>query len=47
MAGAAGLVLGAVYLAARKNLWAPRIVHGLLGTISISAIYLGMAGQVS
>jgi membrane protease YdiL (CAAX protease family) len=47
MAGAAGLVLGAVYLAARKNLWAPIILHGLVDTISISAIYLGTAGQVS
>jgi membrane protease YdiL (CAAX protease family) len=47
MAGAAGLVLGAVYLAARKNLWAPIILHGLVDTVSISAIYFGVAGQVS
>jgi membrane protease YdiL (CAAX protease family) len=47
MAGSAGFVLGAVYLAARKNLWAPIILHGLVDTVSISAIYLGVAGQVS
>jgi membrane protease YdiL (CAAX protease family) len=45
MAGSTGLVLGAVYLAARKNLWAPIILHGLVDTISISAIYFGVAGQ--
>jgi len=45
MAGSTGLVLGAVYLAARKNLWAPIILHGLVDTVSISAIYLGVAGQ--
>jgi membrane protease YdiL (CAAX protease family) len=47
MAGSTGLVLGAVYLGAGKNLWAPIILHGLVDTISISAIYLGVAGQVA
>jgi membrane protease YdiL (CAAX protease family) len=47
MAGSTGLILGAVYLAARKNLLAPIILHGLVDTISISAIYFGVAGQVA
>ncbi len=42
-AGGTGLVLGLVYLAARKDLWAPIILHGLVDTISLTAIYMGAA----
>jgi uncharacterized protein len=42
-AGGTGLVLGIVYLAARRNLWAPIMLHGLIDTVSLIAIYFGLA----
>ena len=38
---AAGLVLGAVRLAGRGNLVACIVLHGLIDTISLTAVYLG------
>ena len=38
---AAGLVLGAVRLAGRGNLIACIVLHGLIDTISLTAVYLG------
>ena len=40
-AGAIGLVMGIIYLAGRRNLWACILLHGLVDTVSLSAIYLG------
>jgi membrane protease YdiL (CAAX protease family) len=41
------LVLGLVYIGARKNLWAGILLHGLVDTVSITAVYLGAAGQAA
>jgi membrane protease YdiL (CAAX protease family) len=38
---AAGLVYGAVYLRAGRNLWAPIIAHGMYDTVGLAFIYLG------
>ena len=38
---AAGLVYGAVYLRAGRNLWAPIIAHGVYDTVGLAFIYLG------
>jgi membrane protease YdiL (CAAX protease family) len=37
----AGLILGAVYLIARRNLWACVIAHGLIDTVGVVAAYFG------
>ena len=42
LAGSTGLVLGLVYLAGRRNLWAPIILHGLVDTITLTAVFLGV-----
>jgi membrane protease YdiL (CAAX protease family) len=47
LATGAGLVLGLVYIAARRNLWAPIILHGLIDTVTLSAVYFGVAGQAA
>jgi uncharacterized protein len=47
LAGSTGLILGVVYLAGRKNLWAPIILHGLVDTVSLSAVFLGVASKVA
>ena len=38
---AAGLVYGAVYLRAGRNLWAPIIAHGMYDTVGLAFLYLG------
>jgi len=38
----AGLVLGTVYLMARRNLWACVIAHGLIDTVGVAAAFLGI-----
>jgi uncharacterized protein len=38
---AAGLVYGAVYLRAGRNLWAPIIAHGVYDTVGLAFLYLG------
>jgi membrane protease YdiL (CAAX protease family) len=37
----AGLVLGAVFLAGRRNLVACMVLHGLIDTVSLTALFLG------
>lgn len=39
--GVIGLVLAMAYLAADRNLWVPVVGHGLLDTVSLTALYLG------
>ena len=41
MAAATGLVLGFVYVISGRNLWACIILHGLVDTVSLTALYLG------
>ena len=41
--GAAGLVLGVVYLAGRRNLVANMVLHGLVDTVSLTVLFLGLA----
>ncbi|MES2340165.1 MAG: CPBP family intramembrane glutamic endopeptidase [Pseudomonadota bacterium] len=41
LAGGAGLVLGGVWLAGRRNLAACMILHALIDTISLTAVFLG------
>jgi uncharacterized protein len=43
LAGTTGLIIGLVYLAGGRNLWACILLHGLIDTVSISAIYFGFA----
>lgn len=38
----AGLVLGLLYLLARRNLWLPILAHGIIDTIGILLIYAGL-----
>ena len=44
LAALTGLMLGFVYLLGNRNLWACIILHGMIDTISLTAIYLGAAG---
>jgi membrane protease YdiL (CAAX protease family) len=37
----AGLILGAAYLMARRNLWACVLAHGLIDTVGVVAAYFG------
>jgi membrane protease YdiL (CAAX protease family) len=37
----AGLILGAAYLLARRNLWACVLAHGLIDTVGVVAAYFG------
>jgi membrane protease YdiL (CAAX protease family) len=41
--GVAGLLLGAAYLAAGRNLWAPILGHGFIDTLGIVLLYFGWA----
>lgn len=43
IAGATGLVIGLVYLFGGRNLWICILLHGLIDTVSLTAIYLGAA----
>ena len=47
LAGSTGLVLGAVYLAGRGNLWAPIILHGVVDTVTLTAVFSGVAPLVA
>lgn len=40
----AGLVLGLLYLQARRNLWLPILAHGILDTTGFLLIYFGWVG---
>ncbi len=40
--GSVGLVLGLLFLRARRNLWVVIIAHGLIDTVSLTAFYLGL-----
>jgi membrane protease YdiL (CAAX protease family) len=44
VAGALGLVLGFVWWFSGRNLWAGIVVHGILDSISLTALYLGLIG---
>jgi membrane protease YdiL (CAAX protease family) len=39
--GLAGLLLGVLYLLARRNLWLPILAHGILDTVGFLLIYAG------
>ena len=38
----AGIVLGSVYYFSGRNLWAPIIAHGIMDTMALTAMYLGL-----
>lgn len=38
----AGLVLGAIFLAGRRNLVACMVLHGVIDTVSLTALFLGL-----
>ena len=40
LAGGTGLVLGLVYVVGGRNLWACIVLHGLIDTVSLTALYL-------
>lgn len=40
----AGLLLGLLYLLARRNLWLPILVHGIIDTVGVLLIYAGLFG---
>jgi membrane protease YdiL (CAAX protease family) len=39
-----GLVLGLLYLHARRNLWLPILTHGIIDTVGFLLIYFGLYG---
>ncbi len=41
----AGLVLGLLYLFARRNLWLPILTHGIIDTIGFIILYMGLYGS--
>ena len=41
--GVAGRLLGAAYLAAGRNPWAPILGHGFIDTVGIVLLYFGWA----
>jgi membrane protease YdiL (CAAX protease family) len=41
--GVAGLILGAAYLLAGRNLWACILAHGFIDTVAVVAVFLGWA----
>lgn len=40
--GVAGLILGAAYMLARRNLWAPILAHGFIDTFGVMVLSLGL-----
>jgi membrane protease YdiL (CAAX protease family) len=38
----AGLILGAAYLLSGRSLWAPFLAHGLIDTVVVVVVYLGL-----
>jgi membrane protease YdiL (CAAX protease family) len=44
LAGATGLIIGLVYLAGGRNLWPCIALHGVIDTVSLTAVYFGAAG---
>jgi hypothetical protein len=40
----AGLVLGLLYLFARRNLWLPILTHGIIDTLGFLILYAGLIG---
>jgi hypothetical protein len=40
--GVAGLILGATYLLSKRNLWTTILAHGLIDTVAVAAVYLGL-----
>lgn len=43
LAGTTGLIIGAVYVLGGRNLWACIILHGMIDTVSLTALYFGAA----
>lgn len=43
VAGVTGTMIGLVYVVGGRNLWACILLHGLVDTISLTALYLGAA----
>jgi membrane protease YdiL (CAAX protease family) len=43
LAGILGLVLGAVFVLGGRNLWPAIVVHGLVDSTSMTAVFLGLA----
>jgi membrane protease YdiL (CAAX protease family) len=43
-AGAIGLVLGFVWWFSGRNLWAGIVMHGIIDSLSMTVLYLGLAG---
>src|SRR3954453_10252970 len=41
--GGDGLMIGAAYLLSRRNLWVAVLTHGLIDTIGIALLFLGLA----
>jgi uncharacterized protein len=44
VAGALGLALGFVWWFSGRNLWAGIVLHGIVDSLSITALYLGLVG---
>jgi membrane protease YdiL (CAAX protease family) len=38
-----GFMIGAAYLLSRRNLWVAVLAHGLIDTIGLGAVFLGLA----
>jgi len=45
VAGALGLALGFVWWFSGRNLWAGIVVHGIIDSLSITGLYLGLVGR--
>jgi len=45
VAGLMGMMMGLTFLAAGRNLWPAIIAHGLTDSISMTVLYLGLAGH--
>ena len=43
IAGVTGLIIGLIYIVSHRNLWICIILHGLIDTVSLTAIYIGVA----
>jgi hypothetical protein len=42
LTGATGLVIGIVYIASRRNLLVCILLHGLVDTVSLTALFFGV-----